>query len=849
MKEITYLECAQKDLNNIDIKKNKNKKQNKIIDYSNVIINKPWGYEYIIYQSSKVAITILYIKKGHKTSMHCHINKKTSLIVLDGLINLKTLEKSYKLDYGKSVSIDKKKFHQSVAKTKDVILMEVETPNNKRDLYRLQDDYGRNKLGYEDIQNPENKENYNYIINESENTFHNKIKKFTNLSVGFYNFSNLKNILKKKFSKFEKIVILNGYIKINKNKFQIGDTLQLNIFNKKNIKIFLSKDIQSVITLKNYSKTKVSDYIVDYFKKNGITNFYGTIGNNILHLIDSIAKKEEIEIKLFSNAHIATMASIGFAKYSNKIPVVFLSSGKSALESIEAVVNAFLDKETIIVICGYSRNKTINKQIISNDKEIDISNLLQKFTNFSFKITKEEEIYQILNKIIIQSFKSKKGPIWVDVPIDILGKINTTDTKKNIIIHEKINKNNLTVKQNYKIKKIYDLIKKSKKPVFLFGNEANNFFVKKNIEAFSKKFKIPLLFSKRSIDILETKSIYNFGKPGVSGNRYSNFIIQKSDLIIGVGSHFTEDITGKDLSLFSPNSKKIFINSYDHSLKKKKFFDMKININPSIFLKKILDDKIIIKNFTNWISECENLKTKFSFKSENYSHAYNINPYIFINKLSKKIKTKSVIFYDGGLVSNYIQQGFEVKKNQKLITFSSINEGLALPASLGYYDDNFKRLICICGDNNVLEVMSEFGFFNELKTPVSIFCLTGIQNNYIRQIQNQFFGKRFIGTKIMGEIINKTQTNKFLKLNNLLKQMYFEYHEILKPKNLSNNINIILNDKKSNFCLVNIDKEHEIKPIVGFDLDFNGNWKQKPIDDMFPYLNRKNYKSIMDLND
>ena len=81
---------------NADLIKLKNtssqkRKKSKLVDFSNVIIKKPWGYEYLIYQTAKVAITILFIKKGHKTSMHCHLNKKTSLIVLDGIISLKTL--------------------------------------------------------------------------------------------------------------------------------------------------------------------------------------------------------------------------------------------------------------------------------------------------------------------------------------------------------------------------------------------------------------------------------------------------------------------------------------------------------------------------------------------------------------------------------------------------------------------------------------------------------------------------------------------------------------------------------------------------------------------------------------
>ena len=68
------------------------------------------------------------------------------------------------------------------------------------------------------------------------------------------------------------------------------------------------------------------------------------------------------------------------------------------------------------------------------------------------------------------------------------------------------------------------------------------------------------------------------------------------------------------------------------------------------------------------------IKNKFSFKFENYKNTSKISPYKFINLLSKKIPDKSVIFYDGGLITNYIIQGFKVKKNQKIITNSGMDE-------------------------------------------------------------------------------------------------------------------------------------------------------------------------------
>ena len=82
--------------------------KNDYYDYSNVVVKKPWGYEYLIYCNDIVAIWILFIKCGAQTSMHCHPNKKTSLVVLDGTVRCNTLDKGFNFDALEGLMIDKR---------------------------------------------------------------------------------------------------------------------------------------------------------------------------------------------------------------------------------------------------------------------------------------------------------------------------------------------------------------------------------------------------------------------------------------------------------------------------------------------------------------------------------------------------------------------------------------------------------------------------------------------------------------------------------------------------------------------------------------------------------------------
>jgi len=119
-------------------------------DYSKVLIKKPWGHEYLAFKNKDVALWILHINQGFGTSLHCHPSKKTSLVVLRGEAKFSTLNNVYSIKTGDGFLLDKGVFHMTESVSSDgILIMETETPNNKKNLVRLDDKYGREGKRYE----------------------------------------------------------------------------------------------------------------------------------------------------------------------------------------------------------------------------------------------------------------------------------------------------------------------------------------------------------------------------------------------------------------------------------------------------------------------------------------------------------------------------------------------------------------------------------------------------------------------------------------------------------------------------------------------------------------------------
>lgn len=170
--------------------------------HSSNIVKKPWGFEYLVYENEDVALWALFIGQNHKTSMHCHPNKTTGLMVLDGKCEVEFFSNTFIVNELDKIMIRKGLFHSTKAISDNgSVVFEIETPNNKNDLVRLQDSYGRIGLPYEssEFEYPKEKDclwiNQNFELNLTNFANCNlKIWKILNTSF-FENFSDDTNFI------------------------------------------------------------------------------------------------------------------------------------------------------------------------------------------------------------------------------------------------------------------------------------------------------------------------------------------------------------------------------------------------------------------------------------------------------------------------------------------------------------------------------------------------------------------------------------------------------------------------------------------------------------------------------
>jgi len=849
---ITKVKISDQDileLNKIIV--DQNTQINDIFDYSKVIVRKPWGYEYLIYQNEYIAVWILHIKNGFQTSMHCHPNKKTSLVILSGEALCSSLQGDIERKAGDGLLIDKGVFHRTHSTSPEgIFLMEIETPVNKRDLVRYKDSYGRVGMGYETIdQMSFNIQNYNYISFIEPEFYYNVKKRFGNCSISLAKFKDNSDFQNNfMLDKWDTVSILKGKI-LDENRniiLDVGDTIDYeNLIQKINFGV--ENELEVIMIKKNDSMIKVSDFVISFLEKQKCNNIFLVPGSANVHLLDSIGRNTNVQHISTQTEEAATMAAEAYAKYKGEIGVAIIASGSSTTRGITGVADAWIDSTPLLIISGQSDESKENSELRQlGNQELDIINIVKPITKYAVKVKEASKIKYHLEHAMYLAKTGRYGPVWIDIPIDIQGmNINESELDSFIPLNSKKDDNNPILIRD--VNKTLELLNGAERPIILAGNGIRLAGCEKEFIDLVNSLSIPVLTSKRGTDLIPDDSSLYFGRPGAYGQRAANFIIQNSDLIICIGTRLSIPLIGRNYQSFARSAKKVIVDIDPAELGKKTVKpNLAINACAGEFIKELLKRRNYLKpkNIQEWTNSCINFKNKYASEDLNNNHNNNfVEAYFFIQKLSEELKENATITIDAGTPLIFALQKFLFKKGQRLISASGLeNPSFALPASIGaYVGKQNGEIICICDDRGFQKNIQELETIVNYKLPIKIFILNSKGYSYVRKTQEFYFGQRYVASD--------NETGFFSpNILEIAKAYNIPTFSIKNHDNINSIIKNVLNNSGPTICEINLDKDQQIKPRITFTVKNDGKWCANPLEDMFPFLDKKEFKENMRIN-
>lgn len=593
---------------------------------------------------------------------------------------------------------------------------------------------------------------------------------------------------------------------------------------------------------------KLTDYVAQFLAKENIHHVFGLTGGAVVHLFDSIAKQPSMKPVFMHHEQAASFAAQAYARVRNGLGAALVTTGPGGTNAMTGLAAAWLDSIPCIFLSGQTRlaHTTNGKPIRQlGTQQLDIISLVKPMTKYAVMVEDAKEIKFHLQKAVFMATTGRPGPVWIDIPLDFQWSMIHPDSLPEFKPNSRKKLLGVSDCSASQMTECLKLLKNAKRPLVLIGYGVRLAHAEKELERFIEKFQIPCLASWNASDLIGGDHPLYLGRPGIFGQRGANLAIQNCDLLLSVGSHLAIPLTGTMFNAFARDAKKIIVDIDSNELKHRTIpADLRIHCDAKIFLQKMLKHSSTVSlNIRTWKQQCQHYQMKFNGIDPKWREQKKlVNPYVFVDALSKALNAKDRIVVDGGGTVNQITfQSFQIKQGQRMIIDAGLCAmGSGLPESVGAcFGSQKQRTICLCGDGSFQLNVQELQTIVNYNLPVKIFILNNGGYLSIRQTQDGFLEGRHIGSDAQGGMSLPDVTS-------VAKAYGLKTVRITNHSELSKKIHQVLSSKGPVLCEILVSKDQEVMPRQGFDKKPDGTNAPRPLEDMYPYLDRKEFiKNMM----
>jgi acetolactate synthase-1/2/3 large subunit len=580
---------------------------------------------------------------------------------------------------------------------------------------------------------------------------------------------------------------------------------------------------------------RVADFVANFIKSQGIKTVFMISGGGAMFLNDAVGMCKGLNYVSNHNEQASSISAEAYSRVSENFGVAIVTTGPGATNAITGVAGAWIESVPLLIISGQVKRSDLMKETgvrQMGPQEVDIASIIKPITKYVTTVMSAEDIRYELEKAVHIMKSGRKGPVWIDIPLDIqASKINQSSLKS----YRNSKSSKISINRKI-IKKTIKLIKESKRPIILAGHGIRLSGGANSFNKLYKKFGIPVVTTWNAMDLIPSNHSLNIGKPGAVALRAPNFAIQNSDLLISIGARLDNVVTAFNPERFAKNAKRIIVDIDQSELHKFKFpIELKINSDARIFIESLLkiSKNLNFKDYKKWVKRCNSWKKKYTVNDgKPFPKIGKISHFHLVNELSETLPGNSLIVTgSSGLAIESFYTAFKNKNGQRIFLTSGLGSmGYGLPAMIGASQvDKNKLIIGIESDGSFQMNLQELLTIKALNLNLKIFIINNNGYASIRNTQRNYFNGRYVGTG--------PETKLFLpNIVDIANSLGIKSVFVKDVKKLKKTIKDCLTQKGTIICDVRVIKDESLWPKSAAITKEDGSIISMPLEDMTPLL-------------
>lgn len=596
---------------------------------------------------------------------------------------------------------------------------------------------------------------------------------------------------------------------------------------------------------------RVSDYIAEKLADEGINQLFSVTGGGAMYLNDSFGHNQRLSCIYQHHEQACAMAAEAYARYSNRMAAVCVTSGPGATNALTGVLGAWMESLPMIVFSGQVRVPLMVESTGLNIRaygvqEYPVIPTVRPMTKYAVSLTKVEEVRYHLERALYVSRTGRKGPVWLEVPMDVQAmeidpeELRAYDPKEDAgQVPQPIPDEVIT--------EVLERLVKAERPVLFAGFGIRH---SGGMEIFRKLIRtlgIPVLTGMSSVDLVEEQNPYYAGRSGMTGSRAGNFAMQNSDVYLSIGSRQSVHQTGFDAKSWTREAYTI-LNDVDAEELKKPNLHVSLPVigDAAEFMQKLYegakklgaDEDHPLCKVEPWVLQCRKWREQYPVAGEKQTGPQpdgKANIYRFARDLSRALPKEATLVLGVGTSRVAASQVFETKKGQRVIVNSATaSMGYELPAALGVSIAKGKGEVSILtGEGSLMMNLQELQSIITNHLPVRIFLNCNGGYHTCRLTQKNFFGEPLI------DIGPESGDLSFPEPEKIAAAFGFGFARIRSNEEIEEKLPEILKMPLPLICAVDISPLQITQPKAASRRIGNGALVSAPLEDLSPFLDRK----------